>query len=402
MWVEKYRPTNPNTMIGNEEVRLKFIKWLREWKKKTKPVLLLGPSGVGKTTLVIATAKDLGYEVLELNASDVRTKTKLEERLGPSRLHAPLFEEKLLIFLDEVDGIYGRQDRGGIEFLQDLLKKSKNPLVMAANIEDDKKIIKLAKNSQVLKFKRIPPKMIEMAIKNILRREDTTLDQNTLEMIIRDSKGDMRYAVNSIQSISKGAGEPISETRDTRLGLAEALKLFFEAKSSREAIFALYSCNVQPREKIRAIFQSIIYSNLEVDKMVPILEELSKADEIIAKIGKTQNYRLLRYFDNILGTLFFNKIAGINIRYGQDSLAWNLQLRLWNDRRQISTISLKLAKQHHVSSKDASLIYLPYIALLSKLKNYEPTIISRLRLDEPSLKVFRKETQRVAQEVTKR
>ena len=80
MWVEYYRPKNPNMVIGNEETRLNFITWLKNWKKKSKPSLILGPPGVGKTTLVHAVATDLGYEFLELNASDVRTKTKLEKR----------------------------------------------------------------------------------------------------------------------------------------------------------------------------------------------------------------------------------------------------------------------------------------------------------------------------------
>ena len=117
MWVENYRPTNPNMVIGNEETRLNFITWLKNWNNKSKPSLILGPPGTGKTTLVHAVAKDFGYEVLELNASDVRTKTKLEKQLGPSRINSTLFEEKILIFLDEVDGVYGRQDRGGLEFL---------------------------------------------------------------------------------------------------------------------------------------------------------------------------------------------------------------------------------------------------------------------------------------------
>ena len=81
MWVENYRPTNPNMVIGNEETRLNFITWLKNWNNKSKPSLILGPPGTGKTTLVHAVAKDFGYEVLELNASDVRTKTKLEKQL---------------------------------------------------------------------------------------------------------------------------------------------------------------------------------------------------------------------------------------------------------------------------------------------------------------------------------
>jgi replication factor C large subunit len=232
MWVENYRPTNPNMVIGNEETRLNFITWLKNWNNKSKPSLILGPPGTGKTTLVHAVAKDFGYEVLELNASDVRTKTKLEKQLGPSRINSTLFEEKILIFLDEVDGVYGRQDRGGLEFLLDLIKGSRNPIVMVANVEDHKKMIKLIKRAQVFRFRRIPPKLLEMAVKNILKKEGRILNQVKLEMIVRDANGDIRAAVNSAQVASSGSEDLISEMRDIQISPIESLKLFFDSSTS--------------------------------------------------------------------------------------------------------------------------------------------------------------------------
>ena len=400
MWIEKYRPENPNSMIGNEDTRLKFINWLRSWSEKSKPALLIGPPGIGKTTLVIATAKKLGFEVLELNASDVRTKTKLEAHLGPMRLNLTLFNHKILIFLDEVDGIYGHQDKGGLEFVRNLIKSSRNPLVMAANIEDNKKIMSLAKGSQVFKFKRVPPKLLEMVIRSILRKEGLTLEQDSLEHIVRNAKGDIRVAVNTAQVASSGKGEIILGIRDTRVSLAEALKIFFNSSSSIEAYLALSSCNVQPREKILAIFNSILSSGIQGRNLINALSELSKADEIVAEIGRTQNYRLLRYFDQILANSLFNSLQGLDVKYGEESLPWNLKLRIWNDSGQLKIIASQLAKLHHVSSRDAALLYLPYIALLIRIKDYEAKIIEMLSLDELGLRVLRKESQRVLQEVS--
>jgi replication factor C large subunit len=405
MWVEKHRPRNPNTMIGNEEVRLAFLKWLKNWGKKSKPALLLGPPGIGKTTLVHAAAATLGYNVLELNASDVRTKTKLEERLAPSMLHSSLIEEKILIFLDEVDGIYGRQDKGGVEFVQDIVKISRHPIVMAANVEDDKKIQKLMKSAQVFKFQRLPPKLIEMAIKNILHREGLSLDQETLEKIVRSANGDIRAAVNSAQ-VAVGAGEDIevvTDSRDTSISVVEAMKFFFNAASSREALMAMRGCGAQPRDKIRVIFQSIMASGLQGEKLVKVLDALSKADKIVEEIGSTQNYRLLRYFDVILATKVFEALKGSDVSYREERLPWPLQLRIWNEGRQLKEISKRLAAQHHTSAREAAFIYLPYVAFLSKnSKSREDAVIKRLQLDESLIKVLRKEEQRVLQEVSKR
>jgi replication factor C large subunit len=338
--------------------------------------------------------------VLELNASDVRTKTKLEELLGPTRIHSTLFEEKILVFLDEVDGIYGRQDRGGIEFVQDLIKGSRNPVVMAANVEDDKKIQKLAKVSQVFRFQRIPPRLLEIVVRDILRREGLTLEKETLETIVRNANGDMRAAVNSVQVAVSGDSEILPDVRDIQIKDAEALKLYFGASSSKEAFMALRGWKVQPREKIRTIFRSIIACELEGERLVEALEMLSKTDELVAKIGRTQNYRLLRYFDTILATLVFEVLRQSHVRYRVEDLSWPLQLRIWNEARQLADISRRLAVQHHVSARDAIVFYFPYVALLSRsLNRMETEVIGRLQMDEKLVKVLRKEEQRVAQEV---
>jgi len=399
VWVEKYRPTNPNTMIGNEDVRIQFINWLKKWKRKSKPALLLGPPGVGKTTLVYSAAKSLDYEILELNASDVRTKNKLEENLGPTSLNKTLFDEKLLIFLDEIDGIYGRQDKGGLEFIQTLMKNSEKPLVMVANVEEDKKIMKIAKGSKVFKFQRIPPKLLEIVIKNILRREELSLSQESIEEIVKNSKGDVRSAVNSSQVAATGNGEALPMIRDVSLGMKEALKLFFESSSRKEAYLALRWCNIQPREKIRAIYNSIMSSDVEIEKLIKILNELSKADELLHEIGRTQNYRLLRYFDQILSDSLFNELKGEKVRYGEQIIPWNLQLRIWNERKQLENIANKLAQIYHVSRKDAMILYLPYISLISNVKKTEGNLIESLKLNDVDAKVLKKEMQRIAEEV---
>ena len=76
----------------------------------------MGPPGVGKTTTAYLVAKELGYEITELNASDTRSKKQLDsvvaDALG-TRWVTNTSAKKLLL-MDEVDGMAGNEDRGGV------------------------------------------------------------------------------------------------------------------------------------------------------------------------------------------------------------------------------------------------------------------------------------------------
>ncbi len=81
MWSEKHRPQIISDMVGNEESRTAIMEWFVKWKKGTKPLLLVGPPGIGKTTMAYLVAKQFGYDMIGLNASDVRSKSRINDAL---------------------------------------------------------------------------------------------------------------------------------------------------------------------------------------------------------------------------------------------------------------------------------------------------------------------------------
>ncbi|MCL5067949.1 MAG: AAA family ATPase, partial [Thaumarchaeota archaeon] len=83
MLSERLRPQNISELVGNEQARLQLVKWLKNWKVGSKPILLMGPPGVGKSTSIYAVTREFGYSVIEYNASDVRTRDDLRAALGP-------------------------------------------------------------------------------------------------------------------------------------------------------------------------------------------------------------------------------------------------------------------------------------------------------------------------------
>jgi replication factor C large subunit len=394
MYAERFRPKNPSMMVGNEESRIGFLNWLKNWRKGSKPALLVGPPGTGKTTLVYAAAESLGYVVLEFNASDTRTKERLSSALLPSTHSLSVLGERLLVFLDEVDGLYARQDYGGLEFIQGFIEKSNLPVVLAANVEEDERIRKLLPKCEVFAFKRVPPRLMYLYLQNLVKKEELKVSTETLRKVVEKAAGDMRAALNSLQAVlASPSSEVIEATRNKMVSLRDALNTLFNSTDRDEAKRALDACDTDISDKIRAIFSSLVNSRLDSSNLIMALEALSAADELAARIKRTQEWRQLRYFNSMLAYSIFDSIPRGSVRFSQDMYPWSVQLRIWNDSRVLRSIGRKLGGMLHTSSKEALLIHLPYLARVLNLlgKDEAQRILKGFTYDESELRVLNKE-----------
>jgi len=161
MWSEKNRPQNISEMVGNEEARSALVEWFGKWKKGTKPILLVGPPGIGKTTIAGLAAKQFGYDLISLNASDVRSKSRINEILTPLLGNISILGSPM-IFVDEVDGIHGRSDYGGTEALIKILKEPTIPIVLAANSDLSDKMKGIKKVVKTFYFKPLSPRLLRL------------------------------------------------------------------------------------------------------------------------------------------------------------------------------------------------------------------------------------------------
>ena len=366
MWSEKYRPKNILEMIGNEEAKESFVNWLGKWIKGTKPLLLIGPPGIGKTTISLLGAKQFGYDMIGLNASDVRSKQRIQEILGPVLGSAGIFG-KPMIFVDEVDGIHGRSDYGGVEALVEILKEPTVPIVLAANSDTSDKMKAIKKVTTTIKFRPLPPRLLRFYLEEILRREGTSLKIGNIIKLVIDSRGDMRSMLNSAQALVTGFEPQIDRSFETT-NVEDSINAFFKAKSPDEARAILYSLRIDPREKINAFYSSVITSPISKDLLKEMLDVISEADVLYGKIVRNQEWRLLRYLDSILLCLYKE---GVPIRYSQFNLPWAMLNRLRWDGRAIKELATSLAKRMHVSRSTFSTFYLPYLLYCIKNKTLE-------------------------------
>lgn len=366
MWSEKYRPKNLLEMIGNEEAKESFVKWLGKWIKGTKPILLLGPPGIGKTTMATLGARQFGYDLISMNASDVRSKQKIQEILSPV-LGSGSVLGKPMIFIDEVDGIHGRSDFGGVEALVDILKEPTVPIILAANSDASDKMKSIKKAATTVKLRPLPPRLMRLYLEKILKQEDASIPIGNMIRIIIDSHGDIRSILNSAQALSGGFEPNLDRSHETK-DIEESIGLFFNAKSPEEAKAVLYSLRVDPREKINAFYSSVITSSLPIGVLKDMLGVLSEADMLYGKIMRNQEWRLLRYLDGILSRLYRQ---GLVIKYSKFNLPWPTLNRIRWDGMAIKRLTGNLARQAHVSRSTFSTLYLPYLLYCMKNKSIE-------------------------------
>ena len=380
MWSDKYRPKNILDLVGNEEARKSFVEWFANWKKGIKPILLVGPPGIGKTTLANLAAKQFGYDLISINASDVRNKQSIQETLSPVLGNQTVLGTPM-IFIDEVDGVHGRADYGGIQAITNILKESTVPIVLAANTDSSDKMKSIKKVVKTMELKPLSPKLLRLYLNRILQHEGVKISSDSLTKLVTESRGDIRSMINSVQAIVTGFN-PMTEKSFESLDIEEGINSFYKAKSIEEARSILYSLRIDPREKINAFYSSIITSKVSLDDMQKFLQVISEADILYGKIMKTQQWRLLRYLDATLLRLYKKDVS---VRYSKYNLSWPLLNRLRWDGAKIKSIIGSLAKTMHVSKSTFSTLYFPFLLYCIKNKKID------MKFDESLDEIVQKE-----------
>lgn len=387
MWSEKHRPRKLEGVLGNEEGRSKLLAWLSRWKPGGRAALLVGPPGTGKTTTVHLVAEKMTLQLVELNASDTRTKEKLSKRVEEILGSASLFGTRSLIFLDEVDGLAGRSDYGAIDFIKDAVRRSENPVVMAANDPDSDEVKKLSSVTTRIQFHKLPQEVVVEFLAKIASQEGVNVGQERLEAVAHAANGDLRSAVNLLQSGG-------TARRDEELTAQEAVDSFFEAVDEKSALKALRAYPGQPRDKIRDLFAAVTKARVLEERKAAAMEALSKADMLMGRIMRGRDWRLLRYLDPMLASELWTALGDGGARFTMDAVPWPLQLRIWNDARKLRDVALLAGRRLGISQKGSLVEDMPYILLLCQDRTFRRELVESLDLEDNYADFLAKESAR--------
>jgi replication factor C subunit 1 len=227
LWTTKYAPTALNQICGNKQAVERIQRWLQMYPKNLKTgfklagkdgsgvfraIMIHGPPGIGKTTAAHLVAKLEGYDIVERNASDTRSKKLIEDGLrgvlSTNSLHGYFAgdgkkvegsKKKLVLIMDEVDGM-SAGDRGGVGALAAVCKKTEVPMILICN---DRKLPKMKPFDYVtfdIPFRRPTVDQVRSRIMTITYREGLKMPAPVVNALIEGSHADIRQVVNMIST----------------------------------------------------------------------------------------------------------------------------------------------------------------------------------------------------------
>jgi replication factor C large subunit len=404
-WTEKYRPRHIRDLVGNLNVLQNMVSWAQSWSARSRPLLLYGKPGTGKTSAAHALAGDLGWDVVELNASDQRTKAALERIAGTSALTASLFgAERKLILLDEVDNLHGTADRGGARALLDIIKKSQQPIILIANTLQDVPS-ELRSRTEPLQFRSIQARSLVPRLRFICSAEHLQCSDALLQEVATRAGGDVRAAITMLQAAAIGKGvltpqDLYSSSKDERSTIFDLVGAVFRGRPHDELIREAMGTGETPERIVQWLEGSI---SLLPDRraVARAYHSLRRADLYLGRTIRRQYYTLWRYAQSIavIGMAEAAEGRGIHARISPPG-RWQ---RIGSARRQRSLRSSllhRLSSRYHIPER---VLREEYLTLFSLLVERSPQhYVQELDLDADTLNLFlhdRDRSARIVKEV---
>lgn len=292
---EKHRPATLAEVRGQTEAVERLRAWAGQWPHQGKALLLSGPPGCGKTSAALALAREMGWEVVEMNASDARTQERVESVALAAAKQQTLFGGRKLILMDEADALHGNYDRGGYAALGNLVKETSQPVILTAN-RPEAIPYPLRKSCAAVSMNRLTEGTVLSVLKAVAAAERWKVGETALQAIARNSRGDLRAALMDLEAW--GSAEPALSSRDRTSELREALEALFQ-RPGREAYATLQRLDIDP-EEMAAVVEENLPRARSGDGLRRAVEVLQRADIHLGRASRGQNYRLWRYATSLL------------------------------------------------------------------------------------------------------
>ncbi|MFB6173965.1 MAG: replication factor C large subunit [Halobacteriales archaeon] len=371
-WTEKHRPSTLSEVRGNDKARDRFEAWARNWPEDGRAVVLAGSPGVGKTSAAHALANDMGWEAVEVNASDRRRADEIERLVGRAAVNTTLGGEagRQLLIVDEADSFHGNADRGGASALVDIVNEARQPVVLIVNDEYEMPD-SLRRDLEVVEFRDVSARSILPVLRDLCRREGIEYDDDALEALAEKNAGDLRSAVNDLQAIAEDDGvlradDVVTGERDRTNDVFEFLDAVIKEEDAEGALRASYDVDETPDDLI-AWIEDNTPKDYAGEELADAYGFLANADRWLGRVRATQEYAYWRYAsDNMTAGVAAarDEPKGGWTRYGPPSY-WSKLGRSRGSRETRDAIARAIAATSGCSMSTARRAVMPALAAMT-------------------------------------
>ncbi len=395
LFTYKYAPKNSQQVFGQEEAVSQLKDYITNYKsKKQRAALLYGPIGNGKTSSVYALAKELKYDLLEINSSDLRNAESIRIFLDNALGQQSLFFTPKLILIDEVDNISGRSDRGCIPALLKAIEKSKFPIVLTANDPFEKKMKALTKKCQMIEYQKLDHKVVSHVLQWVAEQEKIEVEHKAISSLARQTDGDLRGALIDFQSCSTKGNFVFDDViklsdRKRTESIFQALAIIFKSSTTKNALRALDDVDLDVREVFMWMDENLP-KEYAVKDLAKAYEHLARADVFYGRIKRQQHWRFLVYIYNLLTAGVSSAKTERNPNFIPYKRTMRL-LKIWQANMKYAKkkeIAAKLAEKTHTSSRVA-MQQVPYFQAMFR-KEVNQDLVQELELTDDEVAWLRK------------
>jgi len=359
MWQVKYSPKSLDGFIGKAAAE-KAGTW------DGRPVIIHGACGTGKTSLAYLMAAKRGWDVVEVGDENIVQ----AENIGNT---AALFGNRRMLLLENVDSVKD------IKAVGELVEKAKNPLVLTTDDFSNKRLATVKKKCLEIQVRRPLPASIVKHLQMICDKEGVVVEKAVLERIAKGSSGDIRAAINDLETLATGRGKLVEADignilpeRDRESDIYKALSTIFGGREFEKVVGSTWDLNEQPKDIIWWVEENTPRLYHDKQSINDAYHSLSRADVFLGRITNRQYWGFLRYV-NVLMTAGVNSSRPAKINFTQYMFPGYFAAmgRSKGGRNLEASISGKIGPRLHVSSRVFRREYLPLYRLLLKKKRVD-------------------------------